>query len=162
MSLIRQSACVCMFLLFGCSNDAADDVTPSARFVGHWFVEETQAHALYGASMYELAADGRVTLVWDAGVMGLPQGHVRSPDQGRTCQFGPTWHSRGDSVLVIDGACSDDASREIVLAFRNDPSTNAIRATVEIASVGGEGGWIPPAFGWSFQKCATATVGPCE
>lgn len=162
MPLVRRSVCICMFMLFGCSNDAQEVVTPDMRFVGYWFVEETQAHALYGASTYELATDGTMTLVWDAGLMGFPQGHVRSPDRSRTCQFGTTWHSNGDGILVIDGVCSDDASREIVLAFANDPSSNAIGATVEIASVGGEDGWIPPAFGWSFQKCVTASEGPCE
>lgn len=162
MQLVRRSVCMVMLVLFGCGSDAPGDVTPSERFVGPWFVEETEAHALYGASTYELAADGTMTLVWDAGLMELPQGHVRSPDRTRTCRFGTTWQSRGDGILVIDGACSDDAHREIALAFASDPSLNAIGANVEIISVGGEDGWLPPAFGWSFRKCATATDAPCE
>jgi hypothetical protein len=141
-----------------CGGVAPPDVDHSERFVGHWFVEETEAHALYGASTYEFTAEGTIALAWDAGFYGTPQGYVRSADDSVSCFFGDAWRSEGDDVLVIDGDCSDGAPREIELVFVTGPAANAVRASVEIVSVGGAPGWLPPRWGWSFQKCAFGEI----
>jgi hypothetical protein len=139
-------------LCAACGAEVEDERTE--RFVGFWFVEETEPHALYSASSYELSAVGEVALAWDAGYYGSPHGQVRSADGQLACQFGERWRSEGTETLIVDGDCSDGHAREIVLAFTNPPATNAEGADVEIVSVGGEGGWRPPVWGWSFTWCA--------
>ena len=132
-----------------------EEPTPegTARFAGPWLVQETMPHATYGASAYQLHPDGSLTLVWDAGLGTIPQGHVRSPDRSITCQFGDTWTSV-DARLVIDGKCSDGVERSIELEVTSPPSSNAIGATVVIGDVGEERGWQPPQWGWALTKCA--------
>ena len=134
-----------------CGSQATEST--SSRFVGPWLVEETMPHATYGASSYELQSDGSLTLIWDAGILGIPQGHVRNSDRSITCVFGDAWTS-SDAVLLIDGKCSDDLARTIELELTSPASSNASGATVEIKSVAGEDGWQPPQWGWSLRKCA--------
>jgi hypothetical protein len=142
-------------LLAACGGTAPSGVEQDERFMGRWFIEETVAHALYGASTYTLSADGTIELVWDAGIYGFPQGYVQSPDLAVRCFFGEHWTSRGSDVLVIEGDCDDETSREISLRFTSAAGQNAEGATVEIEAVGGEPGWLPPQWGWSFRKCAS-------
>ncbi len=150
-----KAACVGMTLLAACGGAAPESGDQQdERFVGRWFIEETEAHALYSASTYAFAADGTLSLVWDAGLYGFPQGYVRSPDGALSCFFGDTWSSRGQELLVIDGACDDDSTRAITLRFTSAPSSNVAGAAVQIDSVGGQAGWLPPQWGWSFRKCA--------
>ncbi|MBA3502586.1 MAG: hypothetical protein M4D80_26570 [Myxococcota bacterium] len=136
-----------------CADEQAEPESGSARFVGPWLVEETMPHATYGASAYELRADGTLALTWDAGIIGISQGHVRSPDRSITCEFGGTWTSIG-ALLVIDGDCSDGVARAIELELTSSPSSNASGATVVIRDVGEEPGWQPPQWGWALRKCA--------
>lgn len=143
-----------------CASDSADPMESSERFVGRWFIEETEAHALYGASTYQLAADGSLALEWDAGFYPEPQGHVVSPDRDVVCAFGDRWTTPDGELLIIDGTCTDDASRQIHLLFESDASLNDSGATVRIDSVDGEDGWQPPQWGWSFRKCAAGD--PCR
>ena len=155
---MRTTSCLALLLaagaVAGCtgSNDDADD-EHDPRFVGRWFLEETEAHALYGASTYAFGADGAVALIWDAGIEEVPLGHVLSPDATVTCTFADTWRSNGTDRLVIGVACSDTALRELVLRFSSSPATNATGADVAIVSVDDESGWRPPQWGWSFRKC---------
>ena len=145
-----------MVVCGGCAVDTDGEIAPDSaeRFVGSWFVEETEAHALYAASSYQLHQDGSVELIWDAGWYQVPQGYVLSPDLSVQCLFGAEWMSWSDDRLLIVGNCSDDMERLIDLAFVSDPSGNAAGATVDIQEVGGEAGWLPPQWGWSFRKCA--------
>lgn len=150
MRLATVTALLCFAA--SCTSERAD-VEGSARFAGPWLVEETMPHATYGASAYELGVDGSLTLTWDAGILGIPQGHVRSPDLSVRCLFGDTWTSAGD-LLVIAGNCTDGTERSIELAFTSDPASNASGAIVVIDEVGQERGWQPPQWGWMLRKCA--------
>lgn len=153
----QRIAVVGVLAVSGCGAEMAG--AGDERFAGRWLIEETEAHALYSASTYQLGDDGAVTLVWDAGLYGVPHGQVRRTDTGLVCVFGDRWRSLDEATLEIDGDCSDDAARTIVLWFANDAATNAVGADVHIASVGGESGWQPPPWGWSFRKCASGD--PC-
>jgi hypothetical protein len=123
------------------------------RFVGAWLVHEVVPHALYSASIFRLGADGALVQTWDAGFYGGTHGYVRDPKKEITCAFGARWRSLGQDLMVIDGECSDARSREIRLRFATDPSMNHAGTKVRIESVGGEPGWLPPAWGWAFRKC---------
>jgi len=85
---MKRIACLAWLALVGCSVEM--DAAGNERFAGRWFIDETEAHALYSASTYELSPDGDVTLVWDAGFYEIPQGHVRDADGEDLCTFGPT------------------------------------------------------------------------
>ena len=150
-----DSRCIVIAVLtcFACAADQTAPPSDSTRFVGPWLVEETMPHATYGASAYELHADGTLTMTWDAGIIGIPQGHVRSPDHSITCAFGGTWTSTG-ALLVIDSECSDGIDRAIELELTSPASSNASGATVVIRDVGDEPGWQPPQWGWALRKCA--------
>ena len=152
-------ACIACLLGIGTGCATEHSEQQSDRFAGRWFIEETQAHALYGASTYELTPDGAVGLLWDAGLDEMPQGHVRHPDSATVCVFADGWRSFDDESLVVDVDCSDEVARALVLSFTSAPAANAVDADVTIASVGGESGWLPPEWGWSFRKCEAAE--PC-
>lgn len=139
---------------FAAACGVSSDTESSNRFVGPWLVEETMPHATFGASAYELHADGSLTLAWDAGIIGIPQGHVRSPDLSITCRFGDAWTSSDDELLVIAGNCTDGVDRPIELDFVSSPASNASGAIVRIEEVGRERGWQPPQWGWALSKCA--------
>jgi hypothetical protein len=150
---MRTLLAILPLLALGCVATEPPDTERAERFVGFWFVEETEPHALYSASTYELSAGGELALAWDAELYGQPHGYVRSADGALRCDFSDTWRSTGDDTLVIEAACSDDRARDIVLYFANPPATNAAGADVTIVSVGGENGWQPPQWGWSFSWC---------
>lgn len=132
------------------------------RFVGQWLVQETEPHALYSASMFRLDADGSLAQTWDAGFYQGTHGYVRSSDSSINCSFGSKWRSRGSQVLIIDGVCNDEQGREIMLRFPENTSLNNADVSIEIVSVGGDENWLPPLWGWSFRKCASAESGPEE
>jgi hypothetical protein len=142
----------CLGLLMVASCGAGSDPGQSERFVGRWFVEESVPRGGYNASTYELSPDGRVVLTWSFDER-FPLGHVVRASDDIRCEFGVSWRSYGDDELAIDGDCSDGRAREIVIAFTNPAATNTVSTDVELASVGGEDGWEPPQFGWSFRKC---------
>jgi hypothetical protein len=135
-----------------CTSESSD-VENSPRFAGPWLVTETQPHALYGASAYELHLDGSLTLAWDAGINDMPQGYVRSPDLSISCFFGHSWTSVGDALLVIDGNCTDGVERAIELELASPPASNSSGAIVRIDEVGQQRGWQPPQWGWALSKC---------
>lgn len=147
-------------LASACASDEPGGGAGESRFVGRWFVEETDAHALYAASTYDLREDGSIELVWDAGFYDAPQGQVRSPDGAIRCVFGASWGSPDGAHLLVDGVCSDDVARDIQLLFTSDPAANTAGATVVIDEVGGERGWQEPQWGWSFTRCAGTD--PCH
>jgi hypothetical protein len=155
MKLLRTGLAIALALLAACGGSAPPAGERDDRFVGRWFIEETTPHATYGASTYSFSADGTIELVWDAGIFGFPQGYVQNPDQSLRCFFGPTWTSRGADLLIIEGLCDDNSTREIALRFPLDPTQNATGTSVDIDSVGGAPGWLPPQWGWSFRKCTT-------
>lgn len=157
MSPARRSlAAIAFALTAGCSaaGPAPGEPGQAERFVGRWFVEETEPHALYSASTYAFGVEGELALVWNADLVPEPHGYVRSPDLSIRCPFGDAWHAADDQRLVIASDCSDGVARDIELVFASDAASNQVGATVVIDRVGGEPGWAPPQWGWSFRKCA--------
>ncbi len=132
-------------------------VEPS-RFTGTWLVEETVAHATYFAALYEFAEDGSLTLLenfsYDLGVSYPQVGWAGN--LYLVCEFGERWRSEDDRLLEIDGACSDEVTRPIQIAFETEPDRNTERAgaSVRLVSVGGDTQmWSEPPWGWHFIKC---------
>ncbi|MGE0871549.1 MAG: hypothetical protein AB7P03_23520 [Kofleriaceae bacterium] len=149
-----RSILVSCLVILGCGDAGVEH---SSRFVGTWAVEETVAHAEYGAAIYELDADGGVvrTLVtpW------YPYPRVsREGDPTLTCEPASTWHSV-EHLLVLQGACSDGNARDIAIEFVTDTMQNIEAGTVELKTVDGDAGWREPMWGWSFTRCVEATCG---
>ena len=154
----------------GAQEDAGTARKRHARFVGAWSVEQP-FHALYETTIYNFSADGKVSILGSfpsncsghlSGVCetGHVSNCVRTPRQpvcesDVTCFFGDRWYSRDARTLVIDGDCSDDVAREIVIDFQPDASLNTIPGGSGggLISVGGEAGWSHNSWEWSFRKC---------
>jgi hypothetical protein len=73
---------------------------------------------------------------------------------GIRCRFGDRYARETPSRIRIDGECSDERSRAIVLQVRAIDREND-RFSAEIVDVGGESGWTHPGFAWSFHRCAS-------
>ena len=63
---LRSFPLLALLLVSGaCAADDPPEPGGDSRFVGKWFIEETETHALYGASTYELTSDGAsFTVSW--------------------------------------------------------------------------------------------------
>jgi hypothetical protein len=126
-------------------------VTPAeSRFVGRWLVDQP-THALYEATVYDLAPDGRVIEECSFSMGGpVPTGQVQRSD-GLTCAFVGPWSSRHDGELAIEAFCDDSVRRTVVL----DVTWGEVAPErVEVKKVGGEEeGWrhFPP---WRWLPCA--------
>ncbi len=143
----------------------ADDIDASAPdtgtvrfFEGGWLIEQPM-HALYEASYYRFAADGRIELV----VSSPPDctghlerfcetGHVSPGGKALLCRFGGgAWSEEPDRILAIDTVCDDGVSRRLRLDFADlDTST---WGTPRILDVDGEEGWTHASWDWTFRRC---------
>jgi hypothetical protein len=140
-----------------------------ARFVGLWAVEQP-FHAAYEITYYDFQADGTLVVgdSWPENCAGHLDSHcvtgsvadcVSEPDTmwceaETTCVFGDSWRSEDDQTLVIQGHCSDDVTRDIVLEFNSDSSQNAsFGAGATLLTVDGEVTWSHNSWEWAFRKC---------
>lgn len=141
-----------------------------ARFVGLWAVEQP-FHAAYEVTYYDFQADG--TLVVGDSYPSNCLGHldptcvtgsvancVSEPttmwcETDLTCVFGERWRSEDSQTLVIEGLCSDDVVRDIVLELDRDSSQNSEFAMepTTLLSVGGQTDWSHNNWDWAFRKC---------
>lgn len=148
------------------------------RFVGLWAVEQP-THALYEVTYYRFDAAGALAAV--ASDPADCSGHLSehcvtgsvadcvpvAPDERCdgtvTCVFGATWRSLDARTLVIAGACSDAAARDIVLELPADASGDAQwgGAAVTVRTVGGDPAWSHDNWPWAFRKCPAGT-GPSD
>ena len=146
-----------------------DAVQHDARFVGLWAVEQP-FHAAFEVTYYDFQADG--TLVTEGSLPENCAGHLRvhcvtgtvsdcvvDPtmtwcEPETTCIFGERWHTNDDQTLVIEGECTDDVTRNIVLQFNGDSSQNSqFGITPNLLTVGAQTGWAHNGWEWAFRKC---------
>lgn len=160
------------------SPDASDEDEPDAdtstaqydaRFVGLWAVEQP-FHAAYEITYYDFQADGTLVLgdSWPADCTGHLSDHCVTGsvadcvaddneiwcEPERACVFGDEWHSEDDQTLVIEGHCTDDVVRDIVLLFSSDASQNSEFGNgATVLTVDGQTGWSHNGWEWAFRKC---------
>lgn len=132
-----------------------------SRFEGRWLVDQP-FHALYEATIYDLAPDGRVVEVCSESFgdpAAVPVGRVARTRDGLACELVGPWSSLRPEVLAIEGYCDDSVRRTVVLdvVWAGDrPSA------VTIQKVDGEeSGWEHPGFEWRWLPCAVS-AGECE
>src|SRR5688572_18288667 len=95
------------------------------RFVGEWMIDQPN-HALYEASWYRFRDDGVLEHLRDCSFGGeVPTGFVSDVAGSVRCEFADGWSAPDNITLEIDGVCSDERPREIVLAFPRDATANA-------------------------------------
>jgi hypothetical protein len=145
------------------SPDTADavpevDAAELGFFGGGWIIDQP-FHALYEASFYRLAPDGRVELVAStpSGCTGhlerfCETGHVSPPNESVLCRFGGgTWEEREPLELSITTTCDDGQTRTVVLDFsRFDP---VVGGAPKILEVSGQKGWRHASWDWFFRRC---------
>jgi hypothetical protein len=129
----------------------------AARFVGEWTI--TYQTDRDSSATFTLASSGAIEIVRRGS--GTPLEDIATrPGSGIRCEVGTRWHSAGSSMLVFEAtACSDGVPRDVNIAFPGDPSGNAsYDLAVEVASVGGEGGWKATEFNgpWGLRRCPRA------
>jgi hypothetical protein len=146
------------------------DYTPTEQydpfFVGLWRVDQPM-HALYEATLYDFRPDGELVTLETVTLGGREADYVTGtvarledptcvgmncPTQ-IVCRFGGRWHSVSERRLVIEGVCSDNMIREIILDLT--PIAGSDLFTAEVVSVGGERGWAHHDFEWSWARCAS-------
>jgi hypothetical protein len=137
------------------------------RFVGLWMVDQP-THGAYEVTFYTFEEGGQLLQTDFQDGWGGRFGETGSVAKAETfdpaCTFGDEWHSAGANALVIQGDCTDEVEREIVLELDSDPSNNSEMGgvTIKIVSVGGESDWIHADWPWMFRKCeAEQTEGEC-
>jgi hypothetical protein len=122
-------------------------------FLGFWVVDQP-SHALYEATLYELASGGTLIQHETYDLGGVPADFVTGTvanSGGVSCAITQDWTAIADRTLELDARCSDGADREVVLVF---PSTDAsVSVTPEIRSVAGESGWQHAGPSWAWHKC---------
>ena len=138
------------------------------RFIGLWLVDQP-GHALYEGTFYELLSDGTLSTGASTGtstsaVTGSVANCLPDATQGwceseLTCIFGSQWHSVDASTLVIVADCSDDISRDIVVSFNDDASSDSEwgGAGAMLISVDSETNWSHNNFPWEFRRCPDGT-----
>jgi hypothetical protein len=146
----------------------------SSRFVGLWNVAHVRA--LVDEAFYRFDADGRLTKVsascMDA-VGGEPcvNGAVASCRawdgkarcEPTTCTFGDRWFSEGETILAIEGVCSDGRPRTIRVEFTEDRSRNAAYyPATRLHSVGDDTSWVEAKWPLGFRKCEGLTEASCR
>lgn len=106
-------------LLAGCwGSHGLAPVGPDAgtsRFEGRWLVDRPM-HALYEATIYELAPDGRFVEECSFSLGGgpIPTGVVTREADGLTCELTGPWVSRHDGELAVDCFGDDSVARTVV------------------------------------------------
>ncbi|HJL15982.1 MAG TPA: hypothetical protein RMH99_10010 [Sandaracinaceae bacterium LLY-WYZ-13_1] len=145
-------AVVSLVLAVGCYDSHGRGAGPAdggtSLFEGRWLVDQPE-HALYEATIYELAPGGRLVEVCSFSAGGpVPTGTVRR--DGVECTFVGPWSSRHEGELAIDAFCSDSVQRTVVLdvAWGDDSPTS-----VTVAKVDGEEGWSHGPFAWRWLPC---------
>ncbi len=147
------------------------------RFIGRWVLDEPW-RVPYEATRYNFTENGLVRVEKTitngsaAPMVELQVGQVCQScpghddddacciEDGPRCQFGARWRSDGPRVLGVDGLCTDDVAREIRLDFDAPVEwDHAPGQSVDVLSVGGEGGWIHASRQWRFLKCPAELVG---
>jgi hypothetical protein len=134
-----------------------DPLAIDPRFVGLWVVDQP-GHALYEATLYELA-NGGAFIVHETYLLSSPpyDGYVTgtvAPEQGDLrCALGESWASAGNGQLRTSSTCTDGTPRSVVLAFPDGDETQGLTPTV--VSVQGQSGWAHRDFFWSWRKCGS-------
>jgi len=145
----------------------------SERFVGDWVVHDNVARGGITADIYRFHEDGRLERLmrYDPASIAVrcedpdPMTCNRWGEEVLTCDFGGRWESVGETTLRIEGACSDEVSRQLVFEVpARDPDTEedapwpGIR--LELVSVGDESvdplwalSFVGPAASLFFDRC---------
>lgn len=143
----------------------------SSRFVGLWNVHHLRA--LVDETFYRFEPDGSLragsSRCSDAQKNPCVTGEVTSCSASRssvfcqptTCSFGDRWFSEGESILAIEGTCSDGVARTIRFELTNDPSLNTTGTETRLHSVGGDPSWVVSPWPIGFVKCSSDTEASC-
>jgi hypothetical protein len=134
------------------------------RFARSWqLMDQRTPHDSEFLTVFDFKGDGSIVKVKtvNGGGMDYSAGLVLDPTRSVRCGVGSTWRSESSSTLVLEGACSDGNTREIVIDFLSDPSTNTESTTTRTVSVGGATDWTDaPGFGWIFLACSHPECAP--
>lgn len=137
--------------------DAGTEIAEgNALFTGLWVIDQP-THALYEATLYELTADGTIT-VHDTMLLGAEPwpgyvtGSVENADRSVRCVFEGRWQSLEARGVELDARCTDATTRtvQVELPADQDPATGV---SAVVLSVNGESGWDHRDWPWSWRKC---------
>ena len=124
-SLPKHSTAILWAMATAC---AVGERGSDERFVGDWQVSGGYGWGLEATStVSRLHPDGAVEVVFhhegDYFAGGAAQWRVG--ETGVSCEFGDSWWSRGDSLLMVESECSDGSSVVATLEFLEPASLNA-------------------------------------
>ncbi|MCA9608513.1 MAG: hypothetical protein KC619_23070 [Myxococcales bacterium] len=163
---MRRAALLLALVATGCYARHERGYAPSdggvSPFEGVWLVDQP-FHALYEATRYELAPDGR--FIEECSISfgdpaAIPVGQVARTADGLRCELVGPWSSLRPEVLAIEGYCDDSVRRTVVLDVVWDGDRPS---AVTLQKVDGEEtGWEHPGFEWRWLPCGVATAGECE
>lgn len=127
-----------------------------ALFEGLWVIDQP-SHALYEATLYELAPSGELnpleTMLLGAEPWpGYTTGTVANADGSVRCQFEGLWRSIAERVVELDSTCTDATPRrvQIELPEGQDVMTGVMPIVLPVE---GDSGWEHRDWPWSWRKC---------
>jgi hypothetical protein len=144
---------------------ARPPVTFDARFIGHWGVEETVAHALDARGALRLADLGGVTWRVDVAFEKSEWEALRSVTlkDGERCVLGDRWRSEGPGILWMNVVCTKRGSAQARIEVSPDASKDSLDLPVQRVTVNGKEGKLGGAFGFRMFRCLpTASRSECR